>query len=67
MSISLKKYAAIDIGSNAVRLLISDVIEHSGTIQFKKSELVRVPIRLVRMCSLKIIFPISTSNVYPIR
>ena len=46
MSISLKKYAAIDIGSNAVRLLISDVIEHSGTIQFKKSELVRVPIRL---------------------
>ena len=46
MSISLKKYAAIDIGSNAVRLLISDVIEHSGTTQFKKSELVRVPIRL---------------------
>lgn len=46
MSISLKKYAAIDIGSNAIRLLISDVIEHSGTSQFKKSELVRVPIRL---------------------
>ena len=46
MSISLKKYAAIDIGSIAIRLLISEVIEHSGTSQFKKSELVRVPIRL---------------------
>lgn len=46
MPINLKKYAAIDIGSNAVRLFIADVIEHDGPTQFKKSELVRVPIRL---------------------
>jgi len=42
-----KKYAAIDIGSNAVRLLISNIIEESGKpVRFKKSSLVRVPIRL---------------------
>ena len=46
MPINLKKYAAIDIGSNAVRLFIADIIEHDGPTQFKKSELVRVPIRL---------------------
>jgi exopolyphosphatase/guanosine-5'-triphosphate,3'-diphosphate pyrophosphatase len=43
----LKKYAAIDIGSNAVRLLIANIIEESGKpVRFKKSSLVRVPIRL---------------------
>lgn len=43
----IKKYAAIDIGSNAVRLLISDIIENKGElIRFKKNSLVRVPIRL---------------------
>lgn len=43
----IKKYAAIDIGSNAVRMLISNVIEEKGkTPKFKKSTLVRVPIRL---------------------
>ncbi len=43
----IKKYGAIDIGSNAIRLLISNVleIENKETI-FKKSSLVRVPIRL---------------------
>lgn len=42
-----KKYAAIDIGSNAVRLLISNIIEEEGKpVRFKKSSLVRVPIRL---------------------
>ncbi|MDA8572802.1 exopolyphosphatase [Flavobacteriaceae bacterium] len=46
MPINLKKYAAIDIGSNAVRLFIADIIEHDGPTQFKKSKLVRVPIRL---------------------
>lgn len=41
------KYAAIDIGSNAVRLLISNIIEEKGKpTVFKKSSLVRVPIRL---------------------
>ena len=43
----IKKYGAIDIGSNAIRLLISNVIVKEGKEpQFKKSSLVRVPIRL---------------------
>ena len=43
----IKKYAAIDIGSNAVRLLITNVIEEVGKEpKFKKSSLIRVPIRL---------------------
>lgn len=43
----LHKYAAIDIGSNGVRLLIANVIvfKKKDTL-FKKSSLVRVPIRL---------------------
>ena len=42
-----KKYAAIDIGSNAVRLLISTITEQEGfEPHFKKTSLVRVPIRL---------------------
>ncbi|TYA72004.1 Ppx/GppA phosphatase family protein [Seonamhaeicola marinus] len=45
--LSIKKYAAIDIGSNAVRLLISNIIEEQGKpVKFKKNSLVRVPIRL---------------------
>lgn len=45
--ITIQKYAAIDIGSNAVRLLISNIIEEKGKpVRFKKSSLVRVPIRL---------------------
>ena len=45
--ISIKKYAAIDIGSNAMRLLIMNVVEQEGReTQFNKSELIRVPIRL---------------------
>ncbi len=43
----IKKYGAIDIGSNAVRLLIANVIEEKNKDpKFKKSSLVRVPIRL---------------------
>ena len=43
----IQKYAAIDIGSNAVRLLISNIIEEEGKpVMFKKNSLVRVPIRL---------------------
>ena len=45
--LQIDKYAAIDIGSNAVRLLISTVIEKEGfPTQFKKTSLVRLPIRL---------------------
>jgi len=45
--LNIKKYGAIDIGSNAIRLLISNVIVKEGKEpQFKKSSLVRVPIRL---------------------
>lgn len=45
--INIKKYAAIDIGSNAMRLLIANIIEEDGKeTQFSKSALVRVPIRL---------------------
>ncbi len=40
------RYAAIDIGSNAVRLLIADIIENKGSISFKKNTLTRVPLRL---------------------
>jgi len=40
------KFAAIDIGSNAVRLLFCNVYDDNGKISFKKAELIRVPIRL---------------------
>jgi exopolyphosphatase / guanosine-5'-triphosphate,3'-diphosphate pyrophosphatase len=41
------KLAAIDIGSNAARLLINDVIQTpKGTHEFVKLSLVRVPLRL---------------------
>ncbi len=41
------KLAAIDIGSNAARLLITEVIEiKNGTPRFNKISLVRVPLRL---------------------
>lgn len=43
----IKKYASIDIGSNAVRLLISTITEpENKPVSFKKTSLVRVPIRL---------------------
>jgi exopolyphosphatase/guanosine-5'-triphosphate,3'-diphosphate pyrophosphatase len=45
--LEIKKFGAIDIGSNAIRLLISNVVVKEGKEpQFKKSSLVRVPIRL---------------------
>ena len=42
----IRKYAAIDIGSNALRLLVSNVIEKKNNPLFFKNALVRVPIRL---------------------
>lgn len=45
--ISLRKFAAIDIGSNAMRLLVANIIEEKGApTHFSKNELVRLPIRL---------------------
>ncbi|WP_118193079.1 Ppx/GppA phosphatase family protein [Albibacterium indicum] len=40
------RYAAIDIGSNAVRLLISDISKSGNEYSFNKDTLVRVPLRL---------------------
>jgi exopolyphosphatase/guanosine-5'-triphosphate,3'-diphosphate pyrophosphatase len=40
------RYGAIDIGSNAVRLLIADIIDNDGSVSFKKNTLIRVPLRL---------------------
>jgi exopolyphosphatase/guanosine-5'-triphosphate,3'-diphosphate pyrophosphatase len=40
------KFAAIDIGSNAVRLLFCNVHETEKGVKFKKNSLIRVPIRL---------------------
>ena len=45
--LKIEKYGAIDIGSNAIRLLVTTVIEQEGKdTLFKKTSLVRVPIRL---------------------
>jgi exopolyphosphatase/pppGpp-phosphohydrolase len=52
--IKIKKYAAIDIGSNAMRLLVTNIIEENGKeTQFSKSSLVRVPIRLGQDAALR--------------
>lgn len=45
--LNIEKYGAIDVGSNAIRLLIVTVIEQEGKeAKFKKTSLIRVPIRL---------------------
>lgn len=45
--LNIEKYGAVDIGSNAIRLLVVTVIEQEGNSPiFKKTSLVRVPIRL---------------------
>jgi len=45
--LKIRKFAAIDIGSNAIRLLTHNVIEETGKVtQFRKSALIRVPVRL---------------------
>lgn len=42
----VKKYATIDIGSNAIRLLISNVYSDTSNVYVTKNSLVRVPLRL---------------------
>lgn len=42
----IHKVAGIDIGSNSIRLLVSNVIETEEEVLFKKSSLTRLPIRL---------------------
>ncbi len=66
------RLAAIDIGSNAARLLISDVLKNeNGTIQFQKINLVRVPLRLgfdvfeqKKISELKEIMILNTMRAY---
>lgn len=40
------RYAAVDIGSNAVRLLIADIIDKGDEVIYTKNTLLRVPLRL---------------------
>ena len=42
----IERYAAIDVGSNAVRILITNVVSYKKKTVFLKNALVRVPIRL---------------------
>lgn len=44
--INLLKFAAIDIGSNAIRLLFSNIIESGTTSEIRKSSIIRMPVRL---------------------
>ena len=42
----LKKFAAIDIGSNAIRILIANIIQTDHDVIFQKNSLIRSPVRL---------------------
>ncbi len=43
---NIRIFAAIDIGSNAIRLLINNIYQSEEKIVYNKSSLVRVPVRL---------------------
>ena len=45
-SMKIKKFAAIDIGSNAMRLLIMIVVDNDGSPLFIKDTYLRLPVRL---------------------
>lgn len=58
------RLAAIDIGSNAARLLISDATDNYGKPEFNKINLVRVPLRLgFDVFEQKLITPEKTSMI----
>lgn len=40
------RFTAIDIGSNAIRLLIADILRKGVQVQYSKNTLLRVPLRL---------------------
>ena len=40
------RLAAIDIGSNAIRLQVTNILDYQNSIIFKKQEYVRFPLRL---------------------
>jgi exopolyphosphatase/guanosine-5'-triphosphate,3'-diphosphate pyrophosphatase len=42
----MRRYAAIDIGSNAIRMLFEEVYDRPEGVGFKKLTLVRLPVRL---------------------
>ena len=42
----LEKFAAIDIGSNAIRILIANIIQTDHGVVFQKNSLIRSPVRL---------------------
>jgi len=42
----MSRYASVDIGSNAVRLLLCNITEEHGQVYFHKAELIRIPLRL---------------------
>jgi exopolyphosphatase/guanosine-5'-triphosphate,3'-diphosphate pyrophosphatase len=45
--LKIRKFAAIDVGSNAIRLLVQNVIEEKDKeTRFRKNVLIRVPVRL---------------------
>jgi len=44
--LNLKKFAAIDIGSNAIRILIANIIQTEHDVVFQKNSLIRSPVRL---------------------
>ena len=54
------KLAAVDIGSNAIRMQITHVIEYEGTTTFKRLEYVRFPLRLGQD-----VFDVSEENPLP--
>jgi exopolyphosphatase/guanosine-5'-triphosphate,3'-diphosphate pyrophosphatase len=43
---NVRRIGAIDIGSNSVRLLITDVLDYNGRAIFKKDSLIRIPLKL---------------------